>query len=79
VRYGPEHEPDDLALDDVRPVVRDAFNQRRKMLRNSISAHTKEHGVELPEDWGRLRAEALTPDEFARLVRYLMRGGDEAA
>jgi 16S rRNA (adenine1518-N6/adenine1519-N6)-dimethyltransferase len=74
VRYGPEHEPDDLALDDVRPVVRAAFNQRRKMLRNSISAHTEGHGVELPEDWGRLRAEALAPDEFARLVRYLMRG-----
>ena len=64
-------EPDDLPFDDVRRYVKAAFNQRRKMLRNSLSAWTKEQGVDFPNDWGRKRAEALTPDEFATLARHL--------
>lgn len=55
----------------LREVVRAAFNQRRKMLRNSLSQWTKEQGIELPHDWGRKRAEALSPEEFAELARYL--------
>ena len=69
VSFAADAEPDDLDLDDVRPIVRDAFNQRRKMLRNSISEWTTER--DLPEDVGRKRAEALTPDDFANLARYL--------
>jgi 16S rRNA (adenine1518-N6/adenine1519-N6)-dimethyltransferase len=69
--YQDEDAPDGLALDDVRPYVRAAFNQRRKMLRNSLSAWGKEQNVELPNDWGRKRAEALSPDDFAALARFL--------
>ena len=64
-------EPEDLRFDDVRRYVRAAFNQRRKMLRNSLSTWTKEQGVDFPNDWGRKRAEALTPQEFATLARHL--------
>ena len=41
------------------------------MLRNSLSAWTKEQGVGFPNDWGRKRAEALTPEQFATLTRHL--------
>ncbi len=58
-------------FDALRTVVRAAFNQRRKMLRNSLRAWTKDRGLELPHDWGRKRAEALTPAEFVELTRYL--------
>ncbi|WP_028566722.1 16S rRNA (adenine(1518)-N(6)/adenine(1519)-N(6))-dimethyltransferase RsmA [Salisaeta longa] len=71
IRFDSDARPPDLTLDDVRPVVRAAFNQRRKMLRNSLHAWTKDRGLTLPNDWGRRRAEALTPDEFATLARYL--------
>lgn len=64
------------AFDDVRRVVRAAFGQRRKMLRNSLSAWTKEQGMTLPHDWGRKRAEALTPAEFVELTRYLIEEGE---
>lgn len=63
--------PDDLSFDDVRRYVRAAFNQRRKMLRNSLSAWTKDQDVGFPNDWGRKRAEALSPEEFATLTRHL--------
>jgi 16S rRNA (adenine1518-N6/adenine1519-N6)-dimethyltransferase len=71
LRFDPAQEPEGLCFDDVRRYVRAAFNQRRKMLRNSLSAWTKEQGVGFPHDWGRKRAEALTPDEFATLARHL--------
>jgi 16S rRNA (adenine1518-N6/adenine1519-N6)-dimethyltransferase len=50
-------------------VVKTAFNQRRKMLRNSLSELLKERGAD-----HRLlskRPEQLTVDEFADLTRYL--------
>jgi 16S rRNA (adenine1518-N6/adenine1519-N6)-dimethyltransferase len=71
LRFEAAAEPDGLRFDDVRRYVRAAFNQRRKMLRNSLSAWTKEQDVGFPEDWGRKRAEALTPQEFATLARHL--------
>lgn len=71
LRFGAEQTPSGLELDDVRPYVRSAFNQRRKMLRNSLSTWVKEQGIELPHDWGRKRAEALTPEDFATLARFL--------
>jgi 16S rRNA (adenine1518-N6/adenine1519-N6)-dimethyltransferase len=71
VRFAEADQPEDLSFTDVRRYVRAAFNQRRKMLRNSLSAWTKEQGVEFPHDWGRKRAEALTPDQFAMLARHL--------
>ncbi|PQJ34287.1 ribosomal RNA small subunit methyltransferase A [Salinibacter sp. 10B] len=71
ITFGDEEAPEDLTLDDVRPYVRAAFNQRRKMLRNSLSAWAKDQDVTLPNDWGRKRAEALMPDDFAELARFL--------
>lgn len=55
----------------LRTVVRTAFGQRRKMLRNSLSAWTKDRGIGFPHDWGRKRAEALTPEDFVELAQYL--------
>ena len=78
LQFDTETEPGDLQFDDVRRYVRAAFNQRRKMLRNSLSAWTKEQGVSFPNDWGRKRAEALTPDEFATLTRHLNARADPA-
>ena len=72
VTFGPEDGPSDLTLDDVRPYVRAGFNQRRKMLRNSLSTWVKDQGLSLPHDWERKRAEALTPDDFATLARSLI-------
>lgn len=55
----------------LRTVIRTAFNQRRKTLRNSLSPWTRERGLDLPEDWARRRAEELTPPDFVTLVRHL--------
>lgn len=55
----------------LRTLVRNAFNQRRKMLRNSLSQWTKDRGIELPNDWGRHRPEALPPEDFVALAQYL--------
>ncbi len=71
ITFRDEDAPEDLALDDVRPYVRAAFNQRRKMLRNSLSAWAKDQNVTLPNDWGRKRAEALSPRDFGELARFL--------
>ena len=78
VHFDPSAEPEDLTLDDVRPIVHAAFNQRRKMLRNPLSAWTKDRGIELPNDWGRKRAEALAPEDYAELARFL-RQADRSA
>lgn len=57
--------------DWVRTLVKAAFNQRRKMLRNSLRTWTKDQDIELPNDWGRRRAEALAPEDFVEIARYL--------
>ncbi len=71
--FGKKKESEAAPVDPeaLRRVVRAAFNQRRKMLRNSLSAWTKARGLTLPNGWGRKRAEALTPADFAALTRYL--------
>jgi 16S rRNA (adenine1518-N6/adenine1519-N6)-dimethyltransferase len=56
--------------DLFRRVVRGAFGQRRKTLRNSLRAAFSEIDT-LPEEWAKRRAEELTPDDFVRLSRYL--------
>jgi 16S rRNA (adenine1518-N6/adenine1519-N6)-dimethyltransferase len=71
IALGDADGPSDLALDDVRPYVRAAFNQRRKMLRNSLDTWVKEQNLSLPNDWGRKRAEALSAEDFAVLARHL--------
>ncbi len=55
----------------LRTVVRTAFNQRRKTLRNSLQALTGSLGRELPEDVASKRAEELSPGDFVTLTRYL--------
>lgn len=50
----------------VRQVVRTAFNQRRKTLRNSLSSIG-----EVPMPWAELRAEALSPQDFVALAGAL--------
>ncbi|MEX0821267.1 MAG: 16S rRNA (adenine(1518)-N(6)/adenine(1519)-N(6))-dimethyltransferase RsmA [Rhodothermales bacterium] len=67
---------DDSMLDDVDPeflrdVIRTAFNQRRKTLRNSLGRWTRGMGIELEGDLEGRRAEELTPPEFVALARYL--------
>jgi 16S rRNA (adenine1518-N6/adenine1519-N6)-dimethyltransferase len=54
-----------------REVVRAAFNQRRKTLRNSLHAWTKDRGIDLPEAWASARAEELDPETFVELAQYL--------
>jgi 16S rRNA (adenine1518-N6/adenine1519-N6)-dimethyltransferase len=60
------------ASDDVeriRTVVRTAFNQRRKTLRNSLRTLTDIAGLELPEAVAGLRPEVLSPADFVALAR----------
>lgn len=59
----------------LRTLVRSAFGKRRKMLRNSLRAWTKDRDIPFPEGWGRRRPEALTPDEFVTLARHLAAHG----
>lgn len=65
--------------DWLRRVVRTAFGKRRKMLRNSLREWTKDAGIPFPHDgWDRKRPEALAPEEFAELARYLRHQLDES-
>lgn len=68
----PEARPDaDVEIGAFRTVVRTAFNQRRKTLRNSLKQVTETLGRALPEDIARKRAEELSPGDFVALTRYL--------
>lgn len=64
-------ETDGLDVAFFRDVVRAAFNQRRKTLRNSLGRWTREMGIELPDGREKQRAEELSPQEFVHLARYL--------
>jgi 16S rRNA (adenine1518-N6/adenine1519-N6)-dimethyltransferase len=55
----------------LRLVVREAFSQRRKTLRNTLSRWTKDRGIDLPNGWDRSRAEELSPQDFVALAAYL--------
>ncbi|MFW5972870.1 MAG: 16S rRNA (adenine(1518)-N(6)/adenine(1519)-N(6))-dimethyltransferase RsmA [Bacteroidota bacterium] len=66
----------DLDDDTVRRVIRTAFNQRRKTLRNSLKPLATEFGTSVPDTWSGKRAEELTPDEFVDLARRLTEGTD---
>lgn len=54
-------------------VIRSAFNQRRKTLRNSLSNWTRAENIPLPDAFKKRRAEELEPAEFVELARYLGR------
>ena len=63
---------DGLKPDWIRKVVKAAFNQRRKTLRNSLRKLASECRRDIPEPWGSQRAEELSPEEFVELARYLV-------
>lgn len=65
-------EPPDVANPDfLRTLVRTAFNQRRKTLRNSLSRIITDGMPMLPEDLAGRRAEELSPHDFVALADYL--------
>jgi len=66
--FGRFSEDDRLLL---RAIIRTAFNQRRKMLHNSPSTWSDKYQKELPDYWGKRRAEELQPEEFVTLMHYL--------
>ncbi len=55
----------------LRSIVRAAFGQRRKVLRNSLYHWTRGKGIVLPDDWGCLRAEEFAPEGFVALARHI--------
>lgn len=57
--------------DALRRVVRAAFGQRRKVLRNSLSEIAAQAGRPVPERFAGLRPEQLTPSEFVDLAGAL--------
>ena len=54
----------------LRRIIRTAFNQRRKTLRNSLKSICNEHGKTLEEGLGWRRPEDLTPEEFVALADF---------
>ena len=54
--------------DQLRKVVVLSFQQRRKMLRQSLKELLKADNLQLPEKWGALRPEQLKPVDFIRLT-----------
>jgi 16S rRNA (adenine1518-N6/adenine1519-N6)-dimethyltransferase len=65
---GPVSEPDSAL---VRRVIRTAFNQRRKTLRNSLKMMFQEADTQIPDHFAGCRAEELEPKDFIELTRYL--------
>lgn len=61
--------PEGVALSSLQRVVRMAFGQRRKMLRNSLAPLESETGRLIPDAVQTRRPEALSPREFIDLTR----------
>ena len=61
----------ELECDELffKKVVKMAFNQRRKTLRNSLKSIS--NGVELPEKFSGERPERLSVDDFVELTKIL--------
>lgn len=55
----------------LKRVVKAAFNQRRKVLRNSLKTLCEVQDVALPDQWQAKRAEELTPIEFIQLTEFM--------
>jgi 16S rRNA (adenine1518-N6/adenine1519-N6)-dimethyltransferase len=71
VRLTPWREPPFTIPDRARfeEVVRRAFGQRRKTLRNALAGFVDEDGIRAAGCDPRVRAETLPPEAFARLAR----------
>ena len=63
--------PPDVPFEAVQRVVRAAFGQRRKMLRNSVAPLFAAAGREVPARFETLRPEAVTPRDFVTLAEAL--------
>lgn len=63
-------DPPEPGLDSaaLRRVVRAAFGQRRKMLRNSLKGLAADTGREIPDWAATLRPEQISPADFVRLT-----------
>ena len=59
-----------VAFGPLQRVVRAAFGQRRKMLRNSLGPLAEAAGVPVPAWAATLRPEAVSPADFVRLARH---------
>lgn len=57
--------------ENLKKVVKTAFNQRRKTLRNSLKPLLSADGAELPEKYASLRPEQLSVEEFIELAASL--------
>lgn len=74
----PQFDKNDLIMNRaLRIVVRTAFNQRRKKLRNALK--TLSNGAPLPNGWDVKRAEELSPVEYLDLTKFLYPKGIEDA
>lgn len=60
----------DVPFGALQRVVRAAFGQRRKMLRNSLGPLASAAGVGVPDWAATLRPEAVSPDDFVRLAHH---------
>jgi 16S rRNA (adenine1518-N6/adenine1519-N6)-dimethyltransferase len=69
--------PDDVSPAWLKKVVRTAFNQRRKTLRNSLRILTDAAQIDLPDRWTSRRAEELEPHEYVELARILVVSGHD--
>lgn len=58
----------------LRNVVRAAFQQRRKTMRNSLRALCNNVGVELGDTWSAKRPEEITPQQFVELTEQIFEG-----
>mmetsp|Transcript_2053 Transcript_2053/g.4324 ORF Transcript_2053/g.4324 Transcript_2053/m.4324 type:complete len:438 (+) Transcript_2053:242-1555(+) len=57
--------------DHLRKVVTMAFRQRRKMMRASLRGLLESEGLTMPEEWGTMRPEELSPPHFITLTREI--------
>jgi len=52
-------------------IVKQAFNQRRKMLRNSVKSFLTESNLPLVEEYLTMRPEQLDVEDFVKLAQHL--------
>ena len=62
--------PPDVAWPALQAVVRAAFGQRRKMLRNSLGVLEAQTGRPVPDWAATRRPEAVSPDDFVALAHH---------
>jgi len=72
VDFAGKKPPQGVKRSDLRQVLKTTFQQRRKMLRQSLKPLLKEHpGVELPEEFATKRPQHLTPEDFVELTKVI--------